>query len=54
MRDLGYMYGEQYVTEPRRVGGNPDLFPELAAELVRHPQTPWLMATFGASLVVKC
>lgn len=35
MRDLGYVYGEQYVTEPRGAGGNPDLFPVLAAELVR-------------------
>ena len=35
MRDLGYVYGEQYVTEPRGAGGNPDLFPALAAELVR-------------------
>ena len=35
MQDLGYVYGEQYVTEPRGAGGNPDLFPELAAELVR-------------------
>ena len=35
MKDLGYVYGEQYVTEPRGAGGNPDLFPELAAELVR-------------------
>jgi putative ABC transport system substrate-binding protein len=35
MKDLGYVYGEQYVTEPRGAGGNPDLFPALAAELVR-------------------
>jgi putative tryptophan/tyrosine transport system substrate-binding protein len=35
MRDLGYVYGEQYVTEPRGAGGNPDRFPALAAELVR-------------------
>jgi ABC-type uncharacterized transport system substrate-binding protein len=35
MRDLGYVYGEQYVTEPRGAGGNPDLYPALAAELVR-------------------
>ena len=35
MKDLGYVYGERYVTEPRGAGGNPDLFPELAAELVR-------------------
>jgi putative tryptophan/tyrosine transport system substrate-binding protein len=35
MQDLGYMYGEQFVTEPRGAGGNPDRFPALAAELVR-------------------
>src|SRR6266704_2912546 len=27
MRDLGYVYGEQYVTEPRGSGGNPDRYP---------------------------
>ena len=26
MRDLGYTYGEQYVTEPRGAGGNPISF----------------------------
>ena len=35
MRDLGYVYGEQFVTEPRGAAGNPDRFPALAAELVR-------------------
>ncbi len=35
MRDLGYVYGEQFVTEPRGTGGDPDRFPVLAAELVR-------------------
>src|SRR6266404_6001163 len=35
MRDLGYVYGEHYVTEPRGAGGNPERFPALAAELVR-------------------
>src|SRR5881394_1878331 len=35
MRDLGYVYGEQYVTEPRGSGGDPDRDPALAAELVR-------------------
>jgi putative ABC transport system substrate-binding protein len=35
MQDLGYVYGEKYVTEPRGAGGNPDLFPALAAELVK-------------------
>ena len=35
MRDLGYKYGENYVTEPRGAAGNPDRFPALAGELVR-------------------
>jgi putative tryptophan/tyrosine transport system substrate-binding protein len=35
MKDLGYVYGEQFVTEPRGAGGNPDRFPALAEELVR-------------------
>jgi putative tryptophan/tyrosine transport system substrate-binding protein len=35
MRDLGYVYGEHYVTEPRGTGGDSDRFPGLAAELVR-------------------
>jgi putative ABC transport system substrate-binding protein len=35
MRDLGYVYGEHYVTEPRGTGGDSDRFPALAAELVR-------------------
>jgi putative tryptophan/tyrosine transport system substrate-binding protein len=35
MQDLGYVYGEQFVTEPRGAGGNPDRFPALAEELVR-------------------
>ena len=35
MRELGYVYGEHFVTEPRGAGGSPERFPELAAELVR-------------------
>ncbi len=35
MQDLGYVYGEQYVTEPRGAEGNPNRYPALAAELVR-------------------
>ena len=35
MRDLGYVYGEQYVIEPRGASGNPDRYPALAAELVQ-------------------
>ena len=35
MRELGYIYGEHFVTEARGVGDQPERFPELAAELVR-------------------
>jgi putative ABC transport system substrate-binding protein len=33
--DLGYVYGRDFVIEVRGSGGNPELFPALAAELVR-------------------
>jgi putative ABC transport system substrate-binding protein len=33
--ELGYVYGEHYVTEPRGIEGKPERFPGLAAELVR-------------------
>ena len=35
LRDLGYVYGEQFVTEPRGAAGKSERFPALAAELVR-------------------
>jgi ABC-type uncharacterized transport system substrate-binding protein len=35
LRELGYVYGEQFVTEPRGAAGKPERFPILAAELVR-------------------
>ena len=35
LRELGYVYGEHFVTEPRGTDGRPDRFPALAAELVR-------------------
>jgi putative ABC transport system substrate-binding protein len=35
MRELGYVYGEHFVTEPRGGEGKPERFPGLAAELVR-------------------
>ena len=35
MRELGYVYGEHFVTEARGAGDQPERFPELAAELVR-------------------
>ena len=34
LRELGYMYGEHFVTEPRGGEGKPERFPNLAAELV--------------------
>jgi heme-degrading monooxygenase HmoA len=35
MRELGYAFGEHYVTEPRGSAGRPERLPGLAAELVR-------------------
>ena len=35
MRELGYVYGEHFVTHARGPDGQPERFPELAAELVR-------------------
>ena len=35
MRELGYVYGEHFVTEARGAGDQPEHYPELAAELVR-------------------
>jgi len=35
LRELGYVYGEHFVTEPRGGEGKTDRFPGLAAELVR-------------------
>jgi putative ABC transport system substrate-binding protein len=35
LRELGYVYGEHFVTEPRGGGSVPERFPSLAAELVR-------------------
>jgi putative ABC transport system substrate-binding protein len=34
LRELGYVYGEHFVTEPRGGEGKPERFPRLAAELV--------------------
>jgi putative ABC transport system substrate-binding protein len=34
-RELGYVYGEHFVTEPRGGEGKPERFPNLATELVR-------------------
>src|SRR2546428_7964136 len=35
LRELGYVYGEHFVTEPRGGEGKPERFSDLAAELVR-------------------
>ena len=35
LRDLGYVYGEHFITEPRGSAGSPERFPTLADELVR-------------------
>jgi putative ABC transport system substrate-binding protein len=37
LRELGYVYGEHFVTEPRGGAGRPERFPSLAAELIRLP-----------------
>src|SRR5262249_42578469 len=35
LRQLGYVYGEHFVTEPRGAGGRPERYSALATELVR-------------------
>src|SRR5215813_6772705 len=35
LKDLGYVYGRDFVTEIRGSEGNPERFPSLAAELIR-------------------
>jgi putative tryptophan/tyrosine transport system substrate-binding protein len=51
LRDLGYVYGQDFVTEPRGGESEPERFPALAYELVRlrvelivapGPMLPWL------------
>jgi len=34
LRDLGYVYGQHFVTEPRGAEGRPERYPSLAAELI--------------------
>jgi putative ABC transport system substrate-binding protein len=48
LRDLGYVYGQHYVTLAQGVAGNPLRLPELAAELVR--QKPDVVVATGAAL----
>ena len=45
--ELGYVYGEHFVTEPRGSEGKPERFPGLAAELVRL-QVDVIVAAGGA------
>jgi putative ABC transport system substrate-binding protein len=35
LRELGYVYGEHFVTEPRGAEGKPERYPSLVAELIR-------------------
>jgi putative ABC transport system substrate-binding protein len=35
LREIGYVYGEHFVTEPRGAEDRPERYPDLAAELVR-------------------
>ena len=37
LRELGYVYGEHFVTEPRGAAGRAERLPAIAAELVRLP-----------------
>jgi putative ABC transport system substrate-binding protein len=37
LRELGYVYGQPFVTEPRGAEGRPDRFPSLVDELIRLP-----------------
>ena len=49
MRELGYVYGEHFVTEARGAGDQPERFPALAAELVR--LAPDVIVGAGPSLL---
>jgi putative ABC transport system substrate-binding protein len=37
LRELGYVYGRDFVTEPRGGEGKPDLWPQMVLEMVRLP-----------------
>jgi len=52
LRELGYVYGEHFVTEPRGGEGKPERFPNLAAELVR-PQVDVIVAGGGMLYALK-
>ena len=38
LRELGYVYGQHFVTEPRGAEGRVDAYPSLVAELIRTPR----------------
>jgi putative ABC transport system substrate-binding protein len=50
--ELGYVYGEHFVTEPRGAEGRPERFPGLAAELV-HLQVDVIVAAGVALPALK-
>jgi len=52
LRELGYVYGEHFVTEPRGAEGKPECFPGLAAEMVRL-QVDVIVAPGGALPALK-
>jgi putative ABC transport system substrate-binding protein len=52
LRELGYAYGEHFVTEPRGADGRPERFPGLAVELVEL-QVDVIVAPGGAMPALK-
>src|SRR5229473_4048973 len=53
LRDLGYVYGENFVVEPLSAEGNADRFPLLAAEMVRLKVDIVLVGTNAAAHALK-
>jgi len=60
LRELGYVYGEHFVTERRSAEGKPESLPSLAAELVRLPVdvivagSPYLPTLKRATSTIPC
>jgi putative ABC transport system substrate-binding protein len=52
LRELGYVYGRDFVTEPRGAEGRPDRFPSLVDELIRL-QMDVIVAVAGSLPAVK-
>src|SRR6185295_18471507 len=52
LRELGYVYGENFVTEVRGSAGDLDRFPTLAAELI-HAKVDVIVATGAAVAALK-